>query len=162
MISLRSESWRFTLAALVAVALVVAGLQLTARESSVRDAEVRSTAQAVEELSEAGYTYGYSGFWTAHIVTYYADQPQPIVAIECSAQGRTVPFEWIADVGHIDDARSNPDESSFIIVDHLAGRALTCPPDVLRQLHGVPARTMTISENIEIWLYDDNAILEGT
>ena len=161
-IARHGDSWRWPMAAIVSVVLVVAGLQLIDRDASGRDAEVRATARAVDELTEAGYAYGYSGFWTAHIVTYYADQPQPIVAIECSPQGRTVAFEWIADLGHIADVKDHPEASSFIIVDYLDGRALTCPPGVLRELHGAPGRTISVSPNIEIWLYSDNLVLAGT
>jgi hypothetical protein len=118
-------------------------------------------ASVVERLAaETGTSLGYSGYWTSHIVTYYAGDPPTVLAEHCGPDGTSEPFEWITDLEAFDPDGPAP-SSTFIIVDTSA-RALACPPDLLLAEHGEPARVIGVDDATEIWLYDRDVTADLT
>jgi hypothetical protein len=132
--------------------LAVAGSTVFARQGTEGNGTYQ-IALAVERLAdETGASLGYSGYWTSHIVTYYAGDPPTVLAENCGADGRSQPFEWITDLEPFAPDQPAP-SSTFIIVD-TSPRALACPPDLLLAEHGEPARVIGVDDVTEIWLYD--------
>jgi hypothetical protein len=143
--------------------LIVAGTTVFSRRGTEGNGTYQ-IALALEQFSEeSGTSLGFSGYWTAHIVTYYAGDPPTVLAENCGPDGRSQPFEWITDLGRFDpdESSTSPSTSSFIIVD-TSPRALACPPDLLRAEHGEPTRIVDVDEATEIWLYDRDVTADLT
>lgn len=156
----RERLLRLAIVGFALFTVAVAGATVFERRGTAGNGTYQIAA-AVERLAdETGTTLGYSGYWTSHIVTYYAGDPPTVLAEHCGADARSEPFEWITDLGRFDPERP-PASSTFIIVD-TSPRALACPPDLLRAEHGEPSRIIAVDDATEIWLYDRDVTARST
>jgi hypothetical protein len=147
----RSPVLRTVVLAFAVVATVVATATLLDRRGNEGNGTYQLALQLREAGDEAGATIGYSGYWTAHIVTYYAGDPPTVLATICDADGRTAPFEWLTDLGRFE--RDEPAASSFVIVD-TSPSATACPPDLIIAQHGTPSEIVGVDGDTQIWIYD--------
>jgi hypothetical protein len=142
----------------VAVVTVSGAFVNVARElDGEANAEAIELSRLVNDLHDDGYTIAYSGYWTAHIVTYYAESDARVLAVICDAEGRTAPFRWLADLSRFESAAGTPRRGSVLIYDD-SRRRQTCARDALVTAHGRPDRVLTIaaSDRIEVWVYEQD------
>lgn len=150
---------RAAVAALALVSVLVAGPAQIVRDDNDQQALLPDVALEVERLSAIGYDRGYSGYWTSSILTLLSDGASPVLPANCEEGGRSVPHDWLVDMGQFERALHDPGDRSFIIVDRREGLRLTCPAGDLVAQHGPPSEVIEVASEIHVWLYEGRDVV---
>lgn len=153
-VAVRSRSGQVAVAAVLVVALGGAVTEHAVEWGRNENAAYGELADVVDELAAQGDATGYSGYWTAHIVTFLAGSEARVLAITCDADGWPAPFVWLADLSRF-EAPDAARTGSFLIVDRTV-TATMCAPESLRDRFGPPDRVLPVaaSDGYEVWVWD--------
>lgn len=150
---------RMALGALALVSVLFVAPIGIARDHTDVETLFPDVADHVGQLADLGYARGYSGYWTSSIVTLLSNGRAPVLPMQCAVGGRSVPHQWLVDMGQFDRAVADPADRTFIVLDRRDGFRLTCPEWALREQHGSPSDVVVVSPDIHIWLYPDRDVV---
>ena len=110
-------------------------------------------ADTIDDLARDGHVVGYAGYWSAPIISFLGRSDTEVLPVRCDAAGRTVPFEWITDLGRF--SRTAGARPSFLIIDHTS-EATMCSTGQLVDQYGRPDDIVRVpsSDDYEVWVWD--------